>query len=142
MVNYIETAGLCECSKGGRVVIKRKRPNHILHLLLSLVTGGAWIIIWILLCVWNQDPWKCTQCGSKNVKLAPNPKLPFMVGAAVFVGLTLGGGGIVGALFASASSSQPNWVLVSIALIISAAGFALYFKHRKAYLEVKKKEVR
>lgn len=30
-----------------KVEIVNKRPNHILHLLLSLVTFGLWIPVWI-----------------------------------------------------------------------------------------------
>jgi len=29
--------------------IKETRPNHILHLLLSVVTGGLWLLVWALL---------------------------------------------------------------------------------------------
>jgi hypothetical protein len=32
-----------------KVEIVNKRPNHILHLLLSLVTFGLWIPVWIAL---------------------------------------------------------------------------------------------
>ena len=31
------------------VLIWGKKPNHILHLILSLVTFGFWIIVWLLL---------------------------------------------------------------------------------------------
>jgi hypothetical protein len=31
------------------VLVWGKRPNHILHLLLSIITVGIWIIVWILL---------------------------------------------------------------------------------------------
>lgn len=42
--------------------------NHILHLLLSIFTGGLWIPIWILCglssAFSNQNgKWMCTQCG-------------------------------------------------------------------------------
>jgi hypothetical protein len=39
-------------------------PNHILHLLLSIVSGGLWIPVWILLSVFapNPDP-VCSNCG-------------------------------------------------------------------------------
>jgi len=33
------------------VLIWGKRPNHILHLLLSLVTLGFWLIVWILIAM-------------------------------------------------------------------------------------------
>jgi hypothetical protein len=32
-------------------VTRRRRPNHILHLLLSLVTLGFWLPVWLLLSI-------------------------------------------------------------------------------------------
>lgn len=32
-----------------QVTVVRDRPNHILHLLLSVVTCGLWIPIWIII---------------------------------------------------------------------------------------------
>ena len=33
------------------VLVKGQRPNHILHLLLSVFTGGLWIPVWILVAM-------------------------------------------------------------------------------------------
>lgn len=33
------------------VIVKGKRPNHILHLILSVLTLGAWVLVWIVLAV-------------------------------------------------------------------------------------------
>jgi hypothetical protein len=33
------------------VMVKGRRPNHILHLILTLITLGVWAIVWILLTV-------------------------------------------------------------------------------------------
>lgn len=33
------------------VVVRGKRPNHVLHLLLSVVTVGLWLPVWIILAV-------------------------------------------------------------------------------------------
>lgn len=33
------------------VLVKGKRPNHILHLLLSIFTLGLWIPVWVFLAV-------------------------------------------------------------------------------------------
>lgn len=33
------------------VLVKGKRPNHVLHLILTLVTFGLWLIIWIILAI-------------------------------------------------------------------------------------------
>lgn len=34
---------------------KKKKTNHLLHLLLSIVTGGFWIIIWLLVAISNSS---------------------------------------------------------------------------------------
>ena len=33
------------------VLVRGRRPNHVLHLLLSIVTVGLWLIIWVLLVI-------------------------------------------------------------------------------------------
>jgi len=39
-------------------------PNHILHLLLSIVTAGLWIVPWILLILTPRS-FRCSSCGSR-----------------------------------------------------------------------------
>lgn len=46
---------------------RERRPNHVLHLLLSLVTGGVWLIVWLLLGM-SQSPAHCAFCGSKRLQ--------------------------------------------------------------------------
>jgi len=61
-----ENTGYCKiCEK--QVMIKRKGTNHVLHLLLSIVTAGFWIIIWIL-CSIKIGGWRCSACGCKTKK--------------------------------------------------------------------------
>jgi len=52
--NYI----VKQVARGGKVEIQEnfsavlvwgKKPNHILHLILSLITVGFWLIVWLLL---------------------------------------------------------------------------------------------
>lgn len=50
------------------VLAVRKGTNHILHLLLSIITGGVWIIVWILVSV-KMGGWRCSKCGSPVYKL-------------------------------------------------------------------------
>ncbi len=50
------------------VLAVRKGTNHILHLLLSIITGGIWIIVWILVSV-KMGGWRCSKCGSPVYKL-------------------------------------------------------------------------
>jgi hypothetical protein len=42
-------------------------PNHILHLLLTIVTFGLWIFVWIFQS--SSTP-KCTVCGKQNSALS------------------------------------------------------------------------
>jgi hypothetical protein len=37
--------------KAQRLQAEIKNNNHILHLLLSLITAGLWVPVWILCCV-------------------------------------------------------------------------------------------
>lgn len=43
-------------SQGGynAVLIKGKQVNHILHLILSIITAGIWLIVWLLLVITNK----------------------------------------------------------------------------------------
>jgi len=33
------------------VVVTGKRPNHILHLILTILTLGVWAIVWIIIAI-------------------------------------------------------------------------------------------
>jgi len=49
------------------VVVRGKRPNHVLHLLLSLVTVGLWIPVWIVLAIVKHEKRtviRVDQCGN------------------------------------------------------------------------------
>jgi hypothetical protein len=62
MAEFQEASGYCtHCEK--QVLIRRKGTNHVLHLLLTLVTGGLWLIVWIL-CAIKIGGWHCAQCGT------------------------------------------------------------------------------
>jgi hypothetical protein len=59
-------SGYCKnCQKD--VVVFRPGTNHILHLLLSVLTMGIWIIPWLLDCI-KIGGWRCQVCGSKSVR--------------------------------------------------------------------------
>lgn len=58
-------SGFCKpCGK--QTIVFRKGTNHILHLLLSILTGGLWLIIWLGVAI-KFGGWRCTQCGSTKV---------------------------------------------------------------------------
>lgn len=37
------------------VVVKGHRPNHILHLLLTVLTLGLWAIVWIIVAITSKE---------------------------------------------------------------------------------------
>ena len=47
--------------------LERKGTNHILHLLLSIVTFGLWLIVWLFISRLRFGGWVCSQCGSEDV---------------------------------------------------------------------------
>jgi zinc-ribbon domain len=56
-----EASGFCKgCNR--QVVVRRQGTNHVLHLLLALVTVGIWIPIWLLLSI-KIGGWRCGSCG-------------------------------------------------------------------------------
>ncbi len=60
-----ENSGFCGmCNK--QVLVRRKGTNHILHLILSILTAGLWIIVWILASI-KMSGWRCSQCGSGKI---------------------------------------------------------------------------
>jgi len=67
MAEFEEAKGYCrKCEK--QVRIRRKKTNHLLHLILTLLTGGVWIIVWIL-CSIRVDGWRCARCGETAKRL-------------------------------------------------------------------------
>jgi hypothetical protein len=61
------------CPLEQRYVLAVKRtPNHILHLLLSIVTGGLWLFVWLaLIIISGESSYRCASCGSKTVRKPP-----------------------------------------------------------------------
>ena len=61
-----EETGWCfECEH--RVLVRRRGVNHLLHLALTVLTAGIWVIVWILTALVH-EPWRCSVCGTKNVR--------------------------------------------------------------------------
>lgn len=58
--------GWCEQCNAQRMVA-RKTPNHLLHLILTVLTCGLWAAVWILTSI-RFGGWRCTTCGSNDVK--------------------------------------------------------------------------
>jgi hypothetical protein len=51
------------CQKN--VMAQSNKPNHLLHLVLSVVTAGLWLIVWLVLVISSMGTYRCTQCGGK-----------------------------------------------------------------------------
>ncbi|WP_128292007.1 MULTISPECIES: hypothetical protein [Afifella] len=53
------------CPQCSRTVLAQKQtPTHILHLLLSIVTGGLWLVVWfVLAAVASERSYRCPICG-------------------------------------------------------------------------------
>lgn len=77
------TQGKClDCSLNP-IKIERASANHLLHLVLSVLTAGMWIIVWILVGV-QFGGWTCSSCGSRNVRRKGGLSKAFWVGVVLF----------------------------------------------------------
>ena len=58
--------GWCEnCNR--QTVVYRPTPNHVLHLLMTILLCGLWLIVWIGVSI-RFGGWRCTVCGGSDVK--------------------------------------------------------------------------
>jgi DNA-directed RNA polymerase subunit RPC12/RpoP len=58
-------SGWCPTCKGQRLLL-RERPNHILHLILTIVTLGLWANVWVIIAAQKSGaPARCSQCGTQ-----------------------------------------------------------------------------
>ena len=61
----VKTASIfCKSCQGKRMA-QAPSPNHILHLLLTLITFGLWLPIWILVSLFSGGQFHCTHCGNR-----------------------------------------------------------------------------
>jgi len=61
------------CPDDDRMVLAEKQtPNHVMHLLLSVVTVGLWIPIWAIAQITSElGAYQCPNCGAKTRHKAP-----------------------------------------------------------------------
>lgn len=40
-------------------------PSHLLHFIITIITAGAWLPIWVLIALFggSKGAWACTKCG-------------------------------------------------------------------------------
>ncbi len=48
---------------GERTLHINKGVNHVLHLILSIITGGIWLIVWLIISMDSKGEWQCSKCG-------------------------------------------------------------------------------
>ncbi len=61
------------CEECGRYVLAARQPmNLVLHLLLTLLTWGLWLGVWMLIAVFRRAPWRCQRCGSVTRRDQPD----------------------------------------------------------------------
>lgn len=46
-------------------IVLDNRPNHVLHLILSIITLGAWLIVWLFITLFTGEK-------RKTITIAPN----------------------------------------------------------------------
>jgi hypothetical protein len=60
-----QTSGWCHVCQQQRMMTKPK-INHVLHLILTLVTFGLWGLVWLTLGIISANKgFRCAQCGTK-----------------------------------------------------------------------------
>jgi CHASE3 domain sensor protein len=72
----IERMRACEgCAKTTLQRKNSKEMSWLLHLFLAIITGGIWILIWLVMLIWHTfnksataviSRWVCSECGTKN----------------------------------------------------------------------------
>lgn len=60
--------GICLASCGMTNIIEEDNSlstgAHLIHLVLTLLTGFLWGVIWIIHANCSSSKWRCTKCGS------------------------------------------------------------------------------
>lgn len=69
----IQTAGHCPTC-GQQRMFTKPGMSHLLHLILSVLTLGIWLIVWLILAMGHstKKP-RCTNCGTELRQQAPLP---------------------------------------------------------------------
>ena len=83
---HIGTGYCPNCGK--QVMLRQDDCNHILHLILTLLTGGFWLIVWVCVGSFGRK-WRCSQCGSEvkygSTEKNPNKELSTATETAIWI---------------------------------------------------------
>jgi hypothetical protein len=72
------------CGRQGVAV--RSSPNHVLHLLLTILTVGFWFPVWLLLAILG-GTWNCQACGTRTYASRFDRFVTFLVRVFIVVSL-------------------------------------------------------
>lgn len=53
------------------VLAEKQTPNHVLHLLLSVITAGLWLPIWFVVALFGGGTYRCPSCGARVLGYVP-----------------------------------------------------------------------
>lgn len=69
-MSQVEGSGFCPTCNQQRLM-RRQGTNHVLHLVLTVLTIGIWGLVWIFVAVSNKGtaPWRCSVCGTRIKRL-------------------------------------------------------------------------
>ena len=85
------------------VLAEKQRPNHILHLILSLLTCGLWVIVWLLLSLPSTP--RCPHCGSRKT----SSRIPWAAASA-----SLSATGVA----AMPRQMSAGWLVVAMVVVV------------------------
>jgi len=132
-----QTCKFCpQCQK--QTLWARPGTNHILHLLMAILTCGLWLPIWIVASI-RIGGWRCQSCGSDgfvdsaptgNESLGTGDDHELLVMGGIKGGL-LGGSiaGILGMVLAYGSSAAlAIAIVVAIGGLIAGAAIGAYYE--------------
>lgn len=104
--------------------------NHALHLILTILSCGLWVPIWILCAVFSGSSGTSVAVGGGpgGVTVSKRSRTPLIV-AGVVLGLIVLG-----------NVAQHPWLLVVLVLLVGAGGF--FFWKQKTAAELKAHELR
>jgi hypothetical protein len=56
LVKKAQGGGTVQMRGGNQVVLEYKaKPNHLLHLILSILTLGLWLVVWLIVAITSRD---------------------------------------------------------------------------------------
>lgn len=75
-MSQVQGTGWCPNCKR-QVVTQRQGTNHVLHLILTVLTLGLWAIVWAVVATMNRSKIaRCSVCGALAAPLSWKPDAP------------------------------------------------------------------